>query len=193
MTSNHEMKPTPQLRNNARVFATNPALAYLFLVRPFTRMKKFFAVLGVIFLIIIVLGAIGFGFIAMRGSALDKESKAYADRAILAIVTTWSEKELLDRASPEFDHAVSQVQLDQQFHRFFVGLGHLQRCEPAQGHSITSATTQAGIQVRAEYTANATFDKGAAVIDITLIKHGDQWQILAFFVKSPELRFEQRT
>jgi hypothetical protein len=156
-------------------------------------MKKFFAVFGVIFLIIIVLGAIGFAFIAMRGNALDKESKAYADTAILAIVTTWSDKDLIDRASPEFAHSVSQVYLDEQFHRFFVSLGHLQRCEPAQGHSITSATTQAGMQVRAEYTANATFDKGAAVIEITLIKHGDQWQILGFFVNSPELRFKQQT
>ena len=40
-------------------------------------MRKFFAVLGVVFLIVIVLGAIGFGYIAYRGSALDKENKAY--------------------------------------------------------------------------------------------------------------------
>jgi hypothetical protein len=149
-------------------------------------MKKFFAVLGIIFLIIIVLGAIGFGYIAYRGNALDKESKAYADAAISAIVTTWSEKELLDRASPELKQAVPQQQLDELFRRF-AGLGHLQKCDPAQGQSMTSATTQAGIQVRAEYNADATFDKGKALIDIALIKHGDQWQILGFFVKPPRV------
>jgi hypothetical protein len=61
-------------------------------------MKKFLIVLGMIFLAVIVLAVIGIGFVAIRGNALDKESKAYADAAIPAIVTTWSQKELLDRA-----------------------------------------------------------------------------------------------
>ena len=45
-------------------------------------MKKFFIVLGSIFLALIVLVAIGIAFIAIKGTALDKESKAYADSAI---------------------------------------------------------------------------------------------------------------
>jgi hypothetical protein len=65
-------------------------------------MKKFLIVLGSIFLAMVVLGGIGIAFVTVRGSAFDKESKAYADSAIPAIVTTWSEKELLDRASLEF-------------------------------------------------------------------------------------------
>jgi hypothetical protein len=92
--------------------------------------KKFFIILGSIFLAIIVLGAIGIAFVAVRGNALDKESKAYADSAIPAIVTTWSEKELLDRASPEFKQAVTIDQLDRLF-RWVSGLGQLQKCEPA--------------------------------------------------------------
>jgi hypothetical protein len=42
--------------------------------------KKFLVILGSIFLAIIVLGAIGIAFVAVRGNALDKESKAYAVR-----------------------------------------------------------------------------------------------------------------
>ena len=94
-------------------------------------MKKFFIVLGSIFLVLIVLVAIGIAFIAIKGTALDKESKGYADLAIPAIVTTWSEKELLDRASPEFKKAVTIDQLDGLFHAFAT-LGRLQKCEPAQ-------------------------------------------------------------
>jgi len=93
-------------------------------------MKKFFIVLGSLFLALIVLVAIGIAFIAVKGTALDKESKAYADSAIPAIVTTWSEKELLDRASPEFKKAVTIDQLDGLF-RAFARLGRLQKCEPA--------------------------------------------------------------
>src|SRR5438874_465946 len=81
-------------------------------------MRKFFITLGVIFLVLIVLGAIGFGYIAFRGNTLDKESKAYVDAAIPVIVTNWNKKELLDRASPEFKKAVSDAQIDQLFHQF---------------------------------------------------------------------------
>jgi hypothetical protein len=149
-------------------------------------MKKFFIVLGSIFLAIIVLGAIGIAFVAVRGNALDKESKAYADSAIPAIVTTWSEKELLDRASPEFKQAVTIDRLDRLF-RWVSGLGQLQKCEPAQGHAVMSATTQTGKMISAEYSAKATFQKGEAVIKLGLIKHGDHWQILNFHVDSPAL------
>jgi hypothetical protein len=149
-------------------------------------MKKFFIILGSIFLAIIVLGAIGIAFVAIRGNALDKESKTYADSAIPAIVSTWSEKELLDRASPEFKQAVAIDQLDRLF-RWFSGLGQLQKCEPAQGQALMSATTQTGKRTSAEYTAKATFQKGEATIKLGLIKHGDQWQILGFHVDSPAL------
>src|SRR5207302_8239054 len=106
-------------------------------------MKKLFIVLGSIFLTLIVLVAIGIAFIAVRGNALDKESKAYADSAIPAIVTTWSEKELLDRASPEFKQAATADQLNRLF-RWVSGLGQLQKCDPAQGQALMSATTQTG-------------------------------------------------
>lgn len=149
-------------------------------------MKKFFIVLGSIFLALIVLGAVGIAFIAYRGNALDKESKGYADSAIQAIVSTWSEKALLDRASPEFKKAVTIDQLDRLF-GWVSGLGQLQKCEPAQGQSLMSATTQNGKRISADYTAKATFQKGEATIKLGLIKHDDQWQILSFHVDSPAL------
>src|SRR5437899_8976534 len=106
-------------------------------------MKQFLIVLGSIFLAIVVLAAIGIAFVAVRGNALDKESKAYADSAIPAIVTTWSEKELLNRASPEPKQAATADQLDRLF-RWISGLGQLQECEAAQGQALMSATTQSG-------------------------------------------------
>ena len=95
-------------------------------------MKKFFVVVGSIFLVLIVLVAIGIAFIAIRRTALDKESKAYADSAIPAIVTTWSEKELLDRASPEFKKVVTIDQLDGLF-RAFATLGPLTEVRAGPG------------------------------------------------------------
>lgn len=149
-------------------------------------MKKLLIILGSIFLVVVVLAAIGIGFIAVRGTALDKESKAYADSAIPAIVTTWSEKALLDRASPELKKMATSQEIDRLF-RWTSNLGRLQKCEPAEGHSLMSATTQTGKSISAEYTAKASFEKGEATIILGLIKHDEQWQILKFNVQSPQL------
>ena len=148
-------------------------------------MKKFLIVLGSIFLALIVLGVIGIAFTAIRGSALDKESKAYADSAVPAIITTWSEKALLDRVSPEFKKATRVDQLDRFFLGYYNTLGRLQKCEPAQGQATMSLTSQTGGMTTGRYTAKATFEKGDATIKLSLIKHGDQWQIGGFYVDSP--------
>ena len=145
-------------------------------------MKKFFIVL----LVIVMLVVAGIAYVVVRGTALDKESKAYADAAIPAIVNGWNEKELLDRASPEFKKVATQQQLDQMF-RWFASLGRFQKVEPAQGQAVMSATNQTGKVVSAQYRTKATFDKGEATVTLGLIKHGEQWQILAFDVRSPQL------
>jgi len=150
-------------------------------------MKKFLIVLGSIFLALLLLAALGIGFVAMRGNALDKESKAYADAAIPAIVTSWLDKALLDRASPEFNQATTAVQVYHMFRSWESNLGRFQKCEPAQGQSLMSVTTYGGKTISAQYTAKAQFERGEAIIRLVLIKHGDQWQILRFDVKSPKL------
>ena len=40
-------------------------------------MKKVLIVLGIVFLVLIVLAAVGFGFIALKGRTLDGESQDY--------------------------------------------------------------------------------------------------------------------
>ena len=151
-----------------------------------THMKKFFIVLGSIFLALIVLGSIGIAFVAVRGNALDKESKAYADAAIPAIVTTWLDKALLDRASPEFNQATTAVQVYQMFRSWESSLGRLQKCEPAQGQSLMSVTTYGGKTISAHYTAKARFERGEATIRLVLVKHGGQWRIVRFDVSTSQ-------
>lgn len=152
-------------------------------------MKKFLIVLGSIFLAIIIILAIGIAFVAVRGTRLDKESQAYADASIPPITRTWSEKALLDHASPEFKKAVTIDELDRLF-RWLSRLGRLQQVGSAQGHATMSSTTQYGNRITADYRAEATFEKGKATISLTLIKHGDKWQILGFRVNSPALMSE---
>jgi hypothetical protein len=150
-------------------------------------MKNFLIFLGSIFLALIVLVALGIGFIAMRGHALDKESKAYADAAIPAIFTTWLDRALLDRASPELYHdKTTAVQVYRMFRSGESLLGRLQKCEPAKGQSEIFASSQTGKRITATYTAKAQFEKGEATITLALIKHGDQWQIRQFEIRPPQ-------
>lgn len=145
-------------------------------------MKKFFIVLGAIFFTLIVLGAVAFVFIAIRGTALDKESKAYVDAAVPAIVSSWSGQELLDHASPEFKQATSGADVGRMFSVCRL-LGKMLAYRGSQGQSLMAHDLAKGTTISASYVVKAEFERGSAEIDIKLIKHGDQWQILGFHVK----------
>ena len=66
----------------------------------------------------------------------------------------------------------------------FRKLGELQTFDCAKGQAIMSATTQNGARITANYIGSAVFDAGPAQIDLGLIKHGDQWQVMRFRVNS---------
>src|SRR5438045_1783927 len=95
-------------------------------------------------------------------------------------------EDLFDRAIVEFSEAASKQHLDQGF-RWFGTLGRLQKCEPARGQAVMSATTLMDSKITAQYTAKATFEKGQATITVDLVKHGDQWWISRFSAYSPQL------
>ncbi len=146
-------------------------------------MRQMLIILGTIFLIIIIVVTAAITFVAVREAALDKESKAYVDKTVPLIVSRWDEQELLKRASPEFMQAAPTNELD----KFFVmarRLGKLREYQGSEGQSYISVTTQNGKTITAKYSVNAVFDADPAVINIVLIKHGDQWQIEGFHVDS---------
>lgn len=147
-------------------------------------MKKFLIGCGALSLILLVIGVIGVGIVAYRGTQLDKESSAYANAALIAIATDWSEKALLDRASPEFKQATSIDQLD----AYFGGcskLGHLRQAEPMKGQAGISYHPATGKRIQGVYTAKTQFENAEATVTLGLIKHGDQWQIARFDVQAP--------
>jgi hypothetical protein len=146
--------------------------------------KKFLIGCGGLSLILFVIGVIGFAILAYRGTQLDKESSVYADAALKAIATDWSEKALLDRASPEFKQATPIDQLDAYF-RQYAKLGHLQSAEPMKGQSGVSYFSGTGKRIEGHYTTKAQFESAEATVALGLIKHGDQWQILSMRVDAP--------
>ena len=146
-------------------------------------MKKFFIALGAIFLLLIVLAAIGFAYVAVRGSALDKESKAYVDDAVPAIVSSWDVQALFNRASPELLKSMSPGEADRLF-AAFRKLGKMQKYGGSKGQAFIGWDLNKGRTVTARYTAIASFNVDVVQIEISLIKHNDRWQIVGFFLKS---------
>ena len=147
-------------------------------------MKKFLIGCGALSLILFVIGVIGFAILAYRGAQLDKESSAYADAALKAIATEWSQKALLDRASPELKQATPIDQLDAYF-RQYAKLGRLESAEPMKGQAGISYHPATGKRIQGLYSTKAQFENAEATVTLGVIKHGDQWQILSIYVDAP--------
>ena len=146
-------------------------------------MKKLLVVLGAVFLVLIVVVIAGIAFVSIKGRALDRESGQYVDDAIPAIVSQWDITEMRRRASPELNAAVKGDDLEKLFARFRK-LGKLKEYRGSRGEANMSVTADRGSVISAAYVASAEFETGPAEIRLSLIKHGDQWQILGIHINS---------
>ena len=147
-------------------------------------MKKTIMILGYIFLALIVVVGLTVACLAIIGKKLDKESKAFVDAAVPAIVTDWDVAELQKRASPELDESVDYDDVEEYFGSL-QELGKFQEYKGSTGDSnITISLT--GYEITADYTASADFEAGSVDMQISLIRHNGQWQILDFKVSPQE-------
>ena len=152
-------------------------------------MKKFLIVMGVTFAVIIVLGVIGIATIAVKGSALDKESKAYVDEVTPIILADLRKETLLKYASDDLKNVVKPEDLDKVFN-WFKRLGAFQKYKGSTGQAHMSVTTQAGKVINGQYIAEADFDTGPAQIRIVTVKKGDEWFVQMFNINSIALAGE---
>lgn len=144
-------------------------------------MRRLVYVTGVVTLIVIVLGATGFGYLAYKGNALDSESKAFANSAVLAIATKWNTKALLVRSTPELRGSVSPDRLKRVFDNLR-RLGHLVRYLGAKGQARMSYHIGSGGMISAYYVARAKFEDGSARLQMRLVKRNGRWLILGLHI-----------
>jgi hypothetical protein len=138
----------------------------------------FGGVCAALFLLLVILIA----FIAYTGRGLDKESKTYADAAVVAIASQWDEKDLTDRASPQFMATVKDpADLDRVVGTWRM-LGSLKKYDGSKGEAHIDFRLPQGETVTAGYQARAEFDHGSALINISLIRLNGTWKILGFYV-----------
>jgi len=149
-------------------------------------MRKIIYGLGIFAAIVIVGVGIGIGYIAYVGAGQDRQAKQYVDDAIPAITANWSVDELRRRATPQLLKSVKPEDLQTMF-EWFATLGPLIDYQGSKGEANISAMIGSGTVISAGYLAHATFAKGAAEIQIGLLKVDGAWQINAFRVNSPML------
>lgn len=147
-------------------------------------MKKILIALGVLFLGLIVVGGSLLAYFIYQGSKLDASSKAYVDENVPKIVSGWATQNLVDRASPELLRVVTPIEAAKLFQKLSI-LGSLRNYQGSRGQATFYYTSKDGKVISANYVAKADFVKGQAEINIKLIQHNGNWQILSFYVNSP--------
>jgi hypothetical protein len=120
--------------------------------------------------------------IAYNGRRLDKESKRYADAAIIAITSHWNEKDLIVRASPQLLATMKDPAAVQSMMGFFGSFGALKKYDGSKGEARIDFHRPHGYTITALCVARADFSGGPAQIMISLIKIDGAWKILGFYV-----------
>lgn len=149
-------------------------------------MKKILIAIGAGCLALVVVAGGFFGYAIYAGGKLDASSKAYVDRVVPEIISTWSPETLKREASVELSQQVTGDELRSAF-QTFSALGSLIAYRGAKGGSKISITPQTGKVTTARYAVDAEFEHGDAVIDVNLVQRDGRWQVLGFFVKSDQL------
>ena len=146
-------------------------------------MKKLLVVLGSVFAVLLIAAVIGFSFLAVEGSELDKESKSYVDDVIPKIAANLNKEFFFQFASDELKNSAT----DEEFHKvfkWFGKLGSFVEYKGSKGEATISVHAQNGKQITAKYVSQTEFESGPATINIQIIKRDNKWEILGFKVNS---------
>lgn len=146
-------------------------------------MKKILMILGAVFSVLCVVAIVGFSVLAVKGSALDKESKSYVDEVTPIILANLNKETLFQYASDELLNSASSEDFDKLFN-WFQKLGQFKEYNGSEGQATIMVTTQNGKQITGKYETNAEFEYGPATIIISVVKKDDDWQILGFHINS---------
>lgn len=141
---------------------------------------------GVVMAALMVGGAVGLFTLSRDGAALDAQSRAYVDDAVVKISRHWDAGALWQRASADFRQTTTEDDLYAFFEAADDALGPLRAYRGARGEAVISFL-DGGTRVSAKYIAEATFEKGDAEIQVLAVKHGDAWRIEGFHINSAAL------
>jgi len=146
--------------------------------------KKILMILGVIFLAEVIIGVIGFSIFIVKGSALNKESKAYVDRVVPIILSDLKKETLLQYADDQLKNSSKPEEVDKIFNYLFPKLGKFKEYKGSEGGVHISGNLENRIVITGYYKAQVEFETGPAVVKVAVIKKGDDWKITGFNIES---------
>jgi len=156
---------------------------------------KFFG--GVFLATALLLGAAAAIFVP-RGFALQKSAATYMETNVPLIVENWKSEEVIKRAAPEFLVPEVREGLPVVFEQLS-NLGKLRRLGKAEGGMVVvdlqmafrgsrfsvRANSKQPQPIWAEFVADADFEGGPAKVKMLLVRRGEDWRILGFWVGPP--------
>jgi len=146
-------------------------------------MKKVLMVLGVIFICLVLIGAVVFSGFYYFARGLDKDAKMYIDGVVPIIITSWNSEELINRASSEFLQDIPADKVESLFDTLSKQIGQLKEYKGATGKVKVKISPRGKPIILADYLAEAVFEKAPAKIKIQVIRRNDKWRIVGFLVQ----------
>ena len=146
-------------------------------------MQRTLALIGIVSLGLVVVGALGAGYLIYEGAMLDKSSKAYVDRVVPSLLSSWSAEILANEQSSGFRQDMNLEELRAGLHKAAV-LGTLKRYIGSEGEAKISISPERGRTITANYRADAELQHGQIVMQIGLVQESGQWRISGFTVRS---------
>lgn len=148
-------------------------------------MKNLFSVFGIVLPAIIVVFAVFYGVIIYQGIGVDETSKAYVDEVTPIILSSMNRETLFSYADDELINSARAEDIDRVFN-LFKSLGELRKYNGSSGKASVKMKLS-GISFTAYYEADASFEKGKVLINVSTVKHGDTWKITGFRMSSSVL------
>ncbi|MGX9416275.1 hypothetical protein ACWU4D_02875 [Vibrio sp. WJH972] len=146
-------------------------------------MKKFFIIAGIVFTILLAVATVAVGLLVHKGSALDEESQKYVNTVTPEVLSSLDKETLFLFADRELINSATSDEFDKLF-RKFRELGTLRSFNPSIGEANINFN-DSNMTITGSYVMKAEFENGEAMIKVTVIKRGDEWKVIGFYIDSP--------
>ena len=149
--------------------------------------ERILAIIGALTLLAIAAFVIGVLYTYYVENNMNPSANRYASESGLAILSAHSEQEmqslLLQRLSPKAQTTTTKAGID-QIVETVNKLGKLEEYKGVMAFHIQTGllSLSKGVGEELTYDARATFENGTGLVRMTLVPHGDGWQINGFYV-----------
>lgn len=147
-------------------------------------MNKILKILGAIFLGLIIVISITFAMASSEISKLNDEANKFIKTKITQLTKDWDSKILYDITSPELKSQTNPEDFIKIFEIYSI-LGKLKEINSPKGKiNIKLFAKPKSASAVGYFECQSEFEKGPAIIKITLAKHQDQWLVSSFHINS---------